>query len=46
MVQSRNRRSLSFVNLDELSESTVQKGKQFVEVELGEQRSLTNEGDD
>jgi hypothetical protein len=27
-------------------ESTMQKGKQFVEVELGEQRSLTNEGDD
>ena len=35
-----------FVNLDELSESTVQKEKQFMEVELDEQRLLTNECDD
>jgi hypothetical protein len=35
-----------FVNLDELSESTVQKEKQFVEVRLDEQRSLTDECDD
>lgn len=35
-----------FVNLDEFSKSTVQKDKQFMEVELDEQRSLTNECDD
>ena len=35
-----------FVNLDELSESIVQKQKQFLEVELDEQRSLMDECDD
>jgi hypothetical protein len=35
-----------FVNLDDLSESTMQKEKQFVEVELDEQCSLTDEYDD
>ena len=35
-----------FVNLDELLESTIKKEKQFVEVELDEQRSLTDEYDD
>jgi hypothetical protein len=35
-----------FVNLDKLSESTIQKEKQFVEVELDEQRSFTDECDD
>jgi hypothetical protein len=34
-----------FVNLNELSKSTVQKEKQFVEVEHNKQRSLTDECD-
>ena len=39
-------KKFEFVNLDELSESTIQKEKQFVKVELDEQRSLMDECDD
>ena len=45
-VTKQEPKKYEFVNLDELSKSTVQKEKQFMEVELDEHRSLMDEYDD